>query len=768
MIVRIRQCCCALTTFVRLVAVFFLVFHLLLALSAAIWFTLFSTFTASSNTSAEPGVGAGGDKDLLVLPPSGGEVDDRTFDTFLITGSNRDQQSRQKENQMGRKLDLLIVIVLGIFATVGILVNVLLMLAIKLEKRTLFFPWFVFHLITVMGCFAGGIYLALWFTILQQPDKTKPEDQVLAVLAVFPIVGGIFLIFLWILVDQLYIQMGVKKNDTGGPPGSSALKRKNSNAVMVIDHSTYANSYATLPRPGKILGVGELERRQQYAVSGSTPTRRKAVHRTKSMTSQYTLPRRLGNNDATSHHHLHHGGGGGGSRPRIDAFDAHHHNHHQPHHQPQRHQRARSLEHILDGGDHHRGHGTSGGNTHGGPNYWVASGATLAVSRPKKTGRSGGEGSRHTSRAPSVENMMDESSLDTNSTSIPSYCTMDRRSRGANPQAPNSVGTSRHQPSHYRPKSRPIPISSDESSDIGVRPLSVPPNRRIYKVNSFQRPQGTMSMATSSSVELLLDDEPRLQPQTHHGGLGASSHSRLASAEADSERSNGVMIQYDDDLVAAHHAASKATGGAPGDVGSTGVTRFDLADNDDSFQSSMVDLDLNLLPLDAKILPQEAIRNQGHYHHLPRRAGPRHRSGYNTDTIRSNHSAKSVTIANQVTEFHYSEDDQAVPKSGTINRRTKGTDWVPEPVYPLPPPPPPPPEREPYDDDDAHRVNASPTPPPPPLPTPPTVPAQTETGKSWLSRLSPLKSRKDIMTSDANENNSGFVDLYYSVSDVRL
>ena len=158
MIVRIRQCCCALTTFVRLVAVFFLVFHLLLALSAAIWFTLFSTFTASPNTSALSSAaaaessGGGGDKDLLVLPPSGGEVDDRTFDTFLITGSNRDQQSRQKDNRyLERKLDLLIVIVLGIFATVGILVNVLLMLAIKLEKRSLFFPWFVFHLITVMG-----------------------------------------------------------------------------------------------------------------------------------------------------------------------------------------------------------------------------------------------------------------------------------------------------------------------------------------------------------------------------------------------------------------------------------------------------------------------------------------------------------------------------------------------------------------------------------------------------------------------------------------
>ena len=124
------------------------------------------------------------------------------------------------------------------------------------------------------------------------------------------------------------------------------------------------------------------------------------------------------------------------------------------------------------------------------------------------------------------------------------------------------------------------------------------------------------------------------------------------AAAADNERSNGVMIQYDDDLVAAHTASQPDAADAGGNVASTGVTRFDLAEHDDSLQSSMVDLDLNLLPLDAKILPQEAIRN--HYQHLPRRAGPRHRSGYNTDTIRSNHSAKSVTIANQVTEFHYS------------------------------------------------------------------------------------------------------------------
>ena len=112
-------------------------------------------------------------------------------------------------------------------------------------------------------------------------------------------VGGIFLIFLWIFVDQLYIQMGVKKKTemaiphhhaslssipTAMQPGSvGAVRRKN---LMVIDHSSYANSYASLPRPGKVLGVGEVERRQYQ--NGATPRskRSRPVVRTKSMSSQ--------------------------------------------------------------------------------------------------------------------------------------------------------------------------------------------------------------------------------------------------------------------------------------------------------------------------------------------------------------------------------------------------------------------------------------------------------------------------------------------------
>lgn len=128
MIVRIRQCCCALTTFVRLVAVFFLVFHLLLALSAAIWYTLFSTTSKKNN------------EDSLPSPPISKNIDDETFDAFL----------RGNNNSVG-SLDLLIVVVLGIFSSLGILVNILLLLGIKWEKRTIFLPWLVFHLITVMG-----------------------------------------------------------------------------------------------------------------------------------------------------------------------------------------------------------------------------------------------------------------------------------------------------------------------------------------------------------------------------------------------------------------------------------------------------------------------------------------------------------------------------------------------------------------------------------------------------------------------------------------
>ena len=146
----------------------------------------------------------------------------------------------------------------------------------------------------------------------------------------------------------------------------------------------------------------------------------------------------------------------------------------------QRHQRARSLEHILDGSsssDHHHHRPVHVGlRQPTGPNYWVANGATL-VQRPPKP-----------KRAPSVENMLDESSLETNSTSIPSYCTVDRRKQ----RYPNRT----HARAHL--------ISSDDSSDTPpprTTPV-IPQHKRVYKVNSFQQKPNVMP----SGVQMLLGE----------------------------------------------------------------------------------------------------------------------------------------------------------------------------------------------------------------------------------------------------------------------
>ena len=93
MIVRIRQFCCALTTFVRLVSVFFLVFHILLAIAATIWYSLRHLQKNQEETA---------ENDL----PSG-EVDDRTFDTFLI-GSEKESNKDSKSPEENPHFDLII------------------------------------------------------------------------------------------------------------------------------------------------------------------------------------------------------------------------------------------------------------------------------------------------------------------------------------------------------------------------------------------------------------------------------------------------------------------------------------------------------------------------------------------------------------------------------------------------------------------------------------------------------------------------------------
>ena len=128
MIFRIRQCCCDLPTLVRLVAIFFLVFHMLLVLSSALWYTLFNENEYDEEESKQ-------------TAESAGEVNDNVFDSFTSSQGKRRNDS----------LDLLIVILLSVFAAIGILVNILVLVGIKLSQRSLFLPWLVFHLMAVVG-----------------------------------------------------------------------------------------------------------------------------------------------------------------------------------------------------------------------------------------------------------------------------------------------------------------------------------------------------------------------------------------------------------------------------------------------------------------------------------------------------------------------------------------------------------------------------------------------------------------------------------------
>ena len=51
------------------------------------------------------------------------------------------------------------------------------------------------------GCFAGGVYLALWFTVLQPELET--QEKVLSVLALFPIVS---ILLIWLTRSVYYVR----------------------------------------------------------------------------------------------------------------------------------------------------------------------------------------------------------------------------------------------------------------------------------------------------------------------------------------------------------------------------------------------------------------------------------------------------------------------------------------------------------------------------------------------------------------------------------
>ena len=89
---------------------------------------------------------------------------------------------------------------------IGLLTCLLLILGVRTEQRLLLLPWQLYHAAIILGCFGGGLYQALHFTVL-----TDGRDSFQAAFALFPVVGGLFFIFVWVLVHQLAIRLRYRR-----------------------------------------------------------------------------------------------------------------------------------------------------------------------------------------------------------------------------------------------------------------------------------------------------------------------------------------------------------------------------------------------------------------------------------------------------------------------------------------------------------------------------------------------------------------------------
>ena len=158
----------------------------------------------------------------------------------------------------------------------GLLTCLLLILGVRTEQRLLLLPWQLYHLGVILACFGGGLYQVLHFTVL-----TDGKDAFQACFALFPIVAGLFVIFIWVLVHQLAIRLRYRLH----------MER-----VIEEKRASLASIHLSLPRPPQ------------------TPdTRADSSHR--SVRSIRTLKRRGAAGGGAG------GGGGGGARYRSHSVE---------------------------------------------------------------------------------------------------------------------------------------------------------------------------------------------------------------------------------------------------------------------------------------------------------------------------------------------------------------------------------------------------------------------------------------------------------------
>ena len=95
---------------------------------------------------------------------------------------------------------ILLVIVICV-SVLGLVTTLLLSIGVVRARTELFLPWLVWHMLTILGSIGSGLYLVIHFLLLLEERSVTN-----AILSLIPILAGIFLIFPWVIVDQLYVK----------------------------------------------------------------------------------------------------------------------------------------------------------------------------------------------------------------------------------------------------------------------------------------------------------------------------------------------------------------------------------------------------------------------------------------------------------------------------------------------------------------------------------------------------------------------------------
>ena len=84
----------------------------------------------------------------------------------------------------------------------GIICSLLVVIGIMRRSSCYLLPWLVWHVVIILACFGIGFYLAVNFTVL-----VDEMDVLKAVVSAVPVMAGIFLLFLWLLVEQAHASL---------------------------------------------------------------------------------------------------------------------------------------------------------------------------------------------------------------------------------------------------------------------------------------------------------------------------------------------------------------------------------------------------------------------------------------------------------------------------------------------------------------------------------------------------------------------------------